>query len=342
MLNTVNSFALNETLRITLNGTELEFRSSAVTDAEPAEQTLPLDNADVVVPALASEFDKEMTVRRDVLVNAMNKILFSIGFEKFRPEFLYWIMRVKNGNLRAVCGDGARFAVYEIDGDSVVKTKKPFDLCVHKDQTPVVQKIFSLFPDDEVTIQSYARGDNDSLMDQIVMKVGSATMILVGHDPGVKWPNESKFLERENSFKYVTAASDWELIMKGVMATYNESMKKTNQIHPVQTIFNGEEKIVNVITNAQMKANRKIKLRDAKFDGESKIDFTCVSSYVADMLKHAGPDDAIQIEFTNDKAPAVFRLFASDTVTDGPIQKVNAATDTKEQYTLFFAAYNRK
>jgi DNA polymerase III sliding clamp (beta) subunit (PCNA family) len=334
--NSLASFCADETVQFQLEGAELVMRP--LTDLEQL-QSVPNDPESVEMPKVSSSYDKEVTVKREILVNALGKVLFAIGVEKFKPEFLYWVMRVRTDGFRLACGCGARFAVYDAEGQNVVKANKSFDICVSKEHYAVLQKMLSSSTEDSVSIKEFVSGGKDSLLDQIVVSIGGTTLVLIGHDPGVKWPDENKFLARKSPFRYTTALSDWAPVVKGVTATYNEEVRKQNQKHYVNMNFDGKKNVVQVKSDHMMKSLRKVAIKDA--EGET-VDFMCLSSFISDVQKYGAADDRIQIELVDNKQPMVVRFFAGEKISDGPFSKVNGTTGLKEQYVMFIASSKKK
>jgi DNA polymerase III sliding clamp (beta) subunit (PCNA family) len=309
-----------------------------VTPESDAEQksSMPSESRAVVMPAPAAKFTKEVEVKRETLLNAMNKVLFAVGDEKYRPQFLYWVMRIRNDGFRLAAGDGSRFAVYEIEGANVVKSKDQFNIHVSKEHNAVLQKLLGVGTADSVTIQESGTTQADA---QIVVSFDALTLTLIGHDPGIKWPDENKFLNRQNPIKYTTALSDWLPVLKSVAATYNEDVRKQNQIHHCTMQFDSGKGNALVKADHYMKTTRKVKIRDA--EGEGDVSFVCLSRYMADVQKYGDAEDRIQMEFLDEKQPLVIRFFAGDKVSKAPLHKDNAANQTREQYVMFIASVNR-
>ncbi len=340
LLNTLLSFDSEDTLNVSLNGTELTF----VPQSDPEKlQTVPSEVRQIEMPKVAVTFAKETTINKSILIEATNQVLFAIGFEKFREEFLYWKLIVEDKKLRAVCGDGGRFPLYEAEGDNIVSASQPTTLFIYKEHNPALLKVLNTVECDTVSIKEYTRAnDSDVISDQFVVTIGPATLVLIGHDPGVKWPDEQAFLDRTNYFKFVTKASDWSKELAGAWATYNEDVRSQNAVHVTFLTFDAAKGIITIKTENTMKSLRKVKILDSQIaPGQpDTIEFKVLTTVLRDAIKQANGN--IQMELFNSVKPMVMKYFAADTVSDVPLYRVNQAAGTKEQYVIAFGAYNKK
>jgi DNA polymerase III sliding clamp (beta) subunit (PCNA family) len=330
----LGGFSRDDTLVFEVKGAELTV--SPENDPEQGS-SMPSESRCIVMPTLASSFTKEVEIKRETLTNAMKKVLFAVGEEKYRPQFEYWVLRVKNDGFRAAAGDGGRFSVYEIEGANVVKSKNEFELAVSKSHNQVLQKLLDGGTADSILIRE---AGTDPSTAQIVVSFDTITMMLIGHDPGIKWPDENKFLNRQNPIKFTTALTDWDPPLKSVAATLNEPVRQQNQIHHCSMQFDTAKGNVLVKADHFMKTTRKVKIRDAVGDG-GDFAFFCISKYMAEAYKYGDPGDRIQMEFVDDKAPVVVRFFAGDKVSNAPLYKVDQTKNTREQHTMFIASLNR-
>jgi hypothetical protein len=339
---TLSSFDKDELLSVELKGNELTF----VPTSDPEKfQTSPAEVRQIEMPKAAASFDKEITLNKAALLEATKKVTFAIGFEKFRAEFLYWKLLIDGKKVRAVCGDGGRFPLYDISGDNIViGSAKPTTFLFYKDQNPAFLKVLGMVEADTVTIQEHTRTGTatDSPSDQFAITIGPVSLTMVGHDPGVSWPDESQFLARKNVYKFVTKSSDWAKEMSGLWATYNEDVRNQNITHFTTMSFDSKKGIVTLKSDNAMKSLRKVKILDSQIDdgGSDTIDFKCVTSVLRDAIAEA--DGNIQMELLNETKPMVLKYFAGDKVSDGVLNRINSTAGTTEQYIIAFGAYNKK
>lgn len=337
IMDSLSSFKKDEVLVFSI--TKTHFVISQKSDMEQ-EQTMPLAPKDVQMPNIASDFGKTVNLKREVLANCIDKVSFAIGIERLRPEFHQWVLRFYPNRVRAVCGDGSRFASYELEGANIVEAEKPFSILVHRDHNDVLLKTVTTATSDFVTIREHAaKDDEDAISNQICVSFDSTTLILFGHDPGAKWPNEDKFLTRKSPCRYVfDTDGEFNLIYKGIQATNNDDVRRQSAVHSTSLTPDLSKSILNLVAEHAMTSKRKLKI--VNMDIPSSFAFSCQSSFLGDIARNA--EGNVQVEMLDEKQPAVVRFFAGDKVADAPIYRVNDTNGTKEQYTIFFTAYNKK
>jgi DNA polymerase III sliding clamp (beta) subunit (PCNA family) len=337
----LDSFASDEIVQFELSGTMLEIRP--LSDLEQV-QAMPTEANAVAMPNATSSFNHEIEVKRETFIYAMKKVTYAVGTEKFQEKFLYWVFRIKKNAFRAACGDGGRFAIYEIEGADVIKSDAEFNIHVSKEHNAVLQKLLELGNSDKVTIREYSKGKDNAVPDQIVVSIDGVTVTLIGHNADITWPDESIFLNRASNFKYITALSDWEQPLRGINATNNDTLRQQSQPHYANLTFDAAKKVIIVKADQFMKSLRKTRIKDSWDDGTDMGDFSfnCLSQYMGDMFKYGDSGDSIQIEIVAANKPAVIRYYAGDKVADGPLYKTNATTGTREQYVMLIAQTPKK
>ena len=306
-------------------------------ESDPDQKSsMPFDTKLVVMPDPAVAYEKEVEISRETLTNAMRKVVFAVGDEKYKPAYLYWVLRIRKDGFRVAAGDGSRFSVYEIAGANVVKTQEEFNIHVSKEHDAVLQKLLESGKDDNVTIREF--GSNPALA-QIVFTFDTITMTLIGHDPGIKWPDENKFVNRKNNVKYISAMSDWEPVLKGVQATYNEDARQAAKPHYCLLTFDPVKNAINVKAEHTLKTTRKVRIQDSLIadGGDGNVTFNCVSKYMGEMYKLSSPGDRIQMEFSDPSKPVVVHFYAGEKVADAPLYKDDATKQTREMFLLFIA-----
>lgn len=340
LLNTLKSFDKDDVLDVELKGTELYFVPQSDTEKS---QTLPSEVRQIEMPKATSVFEKEAVVSKAALIEATNRTLFAIGFEKFRPEFLYWKLHVEPKRLRVVVGDGGRFPFYDIEGDNVVTATAPTTLLIYKEHNPALLKVISGMESETVTFKESVRGSDDGVPDQIVVTGGSLTATLIGHEPGTKWPDEQAFLARPNNYKFITRSTDWEKEMAGLMATNNADIRNQNITHITLMTIDFKKGLITLKSDHMMKSVRKVKIVDSWVnDGNPEVvEFKATTQILNDMVAQAKGCN-LQMELADGIKPMVVKYFAGDVVADGPFHRTNTAAGTKEQYITVFGAYNKK
>lgn len=321
-----------------------------VSDAEQF-QTIPClrDGYECRMPQGVTDFmetqkkDDAFQMRRLLFMHAANKVLFAQGYEEAKPHYLYWIIRASQKSVRFAAGSGQRFAVLDIEGPNMTNTKADRNLLIPNEQSAAIIDIISKATYNEEFINFYSDAKH------LVIECASFRAAINNYEANLSWPDENRFMERENSVVFTTKTSDWENIVRGMNATYNEDMKKTHDFHYAILDVNFEKNEIVTKTEGAMKSNRKIPILnikvDSKLEKENHIAISCISNYLAEAIKNVADSECIQIEMVDAKKPLVFRYYADPTgvIEDSKkLTKTNEVFNVSERFTIFFAPRLRK
>ena len=339
-MSTVASFSPDEIIDFVITDSEAQL----IPQSDSSQmQAVPFNNKVIQVPQFATTFTKQVHINRERFSKAVNKVAAAVGNLKFKPEFFYWIARFSANRIRTVAGDGSRFIIYQIEGENLVDAKGEISFVVHKDFNPIVQKLLAKGPE-TITFSEYVKKndeDTEGASTQTVFEIGSIRLMLLAHDPTTKWPNEEKFLVRQNPIKFTVDASEWVYPLNGVKATYNDDVSRANKIHFASMKMDFNKKMIVVEAESTMKSKRKVRISDVDVpEGQEDLEFSCVSDYLKDMLSLCSGEEHMQFEFVDNKAPVIVRYYAKDVVQqDRPVKD---AGGFKEECTIFFASFNKK
>ena len=115
---TLSSFPPNKDVNISINTSTANEESAGemevVCDGTEM-QSLPSSKNEINMPVLAKKYDVELQVDREVFVAGMQKVNFAVGFEEFRPKYLCQVFDAVPNGAKFIAGNGARFAINEID-----------------------------------------------------------------------------------------------------------------------------------------------------------------------------------------------------------------------------------
>ncbi len=289
--------------------------------------------------------NKNIKIKRNIFVDAANKIMFARGFEESREKYLYWVARVSRDEIRFVAGSGQRFAVAEIEGKNIsnasVKSDKkddakssfPTTILIPNEQSQPIVNILSEVSDEWVTFYV----DKDRL----IIESGHVLMSITRYDSSTVWPDESAYLDRDSSCKVITKISDWNNAIKGVSATFNRDLRKINEFHYAQVNVDNKKNTIVCKSDGLMKSNRKINLIDVKSKGDAS--FVCLSKYLSEAINHGENDGFVQIEtlVEDNMKPIIFRYYAGEKIGDvSNYKKTNEVLGVSEKYSVFFAPSN--
>jgi len=315
-------------------GKELIF---ALAEDEEQFQSLPVYKEDITLPEPASDYDKNLDINRNILLRGINKVFFAVGYENEREQYLYWAIKAKGDTARFVAGSGARFAVLNLQGDSLFsKAADDIMFLMPKEQTPSIQKILTDIEDEMVTIKESKSSDNF----HIVIATKSSEIMLMGINANIKYVDENVVMNRTYSCKTIGDVSEWEYAARGTMATFDEQLKKERRPHKAFGYADFGKAVLQVKTKDRMRSCRKVKMLDIiNGSGKDTGEFIVSSNFFAEVSAHAEDSKYVQVEFdgADRKCPVLVRYFAADKIADPKdLVNINKSINTRESFTIFF------
>lgn len=339
MKEVLSSFSPNDTVSIELlsaegdGASELRFVSASDSDVYQSLSTVSdsITFSQSVSKQISSENASPLEIRRDIFTQASSRLAFAHGYEDFRPEYKYWVIRASEGACRFVAGSGARFAVLDLEGDGITDATEKRNVLIPAPQSPTITKLTSKISDERIRLHT--------LDSHFVIETKNFCLSLPNYEPDIEWPDESKFLNRESSYKMTTRLGDWPSIAKGVMATRNDEFKQTNQYHIAKiNIDPTKNEILVEASGSTMRSRRKAKISELSGNLDKQHQIRIESCYLFDAFKSADEDDYAQWEF-EDQGVVVLRFYASPEVGDpNDFAIVNDSTGLKERYAIFTAS----
>ena len=337
LVTTLSSFEDGTLLTLKLNqGAGKELEISKVGDNKEL-QTLPLYDDTIVYPKLSKKFEKEVKIKREVLLNAIDRIIFAISSYNADKRFVYWYMKYDQDKVNFVTGSGMRFATLNISGKDFIETKDKGDFIFHRDQTPTILSVLKSTSEDYVVIKESTK--TDDIPGQMVLSFGSTSILVVGFDPDIKRYDEGIFLKRPKTCKFVTKVSDWIFPMKGIRATYNSDVKKAGESHEAEMVMDVDKKTFAVKTSTSLKSNRSIPVIDLEnTDANVKqYQITSLSQYLAEVPSYLTEGGYCQVELGANVDPIVIQDYASEKVLDKRPNGVNSVTGLTEEFSIIIA-----
>lgn len=328
LLKTLESFPNQDELVLTNSGRELIVARS---EDEDEFQGLPLYDSPVEPPELVDSFDKELSIDCDAFIKGVENIQHAIGFEAHRELYLYWQVMVKKDYARFSAGTGGRFAIFELKngGFGLSNQKKKVDVLFPKDQTSAILSILKSLGAKTLKIK-----ENTGSPSQIVFEADGFTFMLVGYNPNLTWPDVSKKLDETRACRLKTSVREWVYATKGLMATYNEAIKKEYDSHESDICPDVKNDCLVLTAKTGPRANRKVKIDDAinvPSSGMDGLSFHCNTVYIAEVSTKIKADK-VEVQFDPDPSGIVYII--------APEKEV-AGTDTKEQFRMFFGTVAR-
>lgn len=330
----LNSFPENMMVKFCLNNKELIISNS---NDEEDFQTLTTLEEDIERINSPSNFDKEIHIDKDILLDGVNKILFAVGTDKTRPQFLHWFLDAKPDGSRFVAGSGPRFISCQFEGcKTEIKSKTDKErIYFNAAYTPAVTKIISdsKTKEDKKIVIKQANATDES-PSQILIEMRDFNVVIAGIDTDIEWPDvDGKVFNADKALVFKINKKDLEYPTRGVMATWNAEAKKSGDIHVSSLKLDANSDVVTwSVKRNSMRSNRKVAIADFDKKPESQTSIHCVSGYIAEILKNFSLDDndMISFELIGERKPIVFRL----------PPKVTSGRDITTKVSGFFASLN--
>lgn len=348
--NAVQSFASGSLLEIEVKEKDGIVEMLLSPQNDPDQIQTVLCQLDLVeLPEAADTFTKQLEMNRGMFVYGVGKIDFAIGYEEQREQYLYWVLRAKKDSARFVAGTGGMFAILDMESKDLIQSKEDVDFLFPKEQTAVLQKILSSHSKaDKITIEE--SDPNSKSPFQLVITSGSIKMTIVAMNPNIRWVNEEDFLQAKYGFKTIMKVKDWDYAGRGIIATFDDELRREKKPHKAIVDFDFKKDFVKVETHGSMRSKRKVKLVDS-VSSKDACRFACDSTYLGQIAQKA-PDDCgnVQIELNDSSETSEGRsksdrvvlvnYFAADKVSTQTPQRVNASLGISESFRIFFAKKN--
>jgi len=298
----LSSFRPDTTVIIETKGNEL-----VITNANDVEelQALPtLVGEDVKVPDEAETFDAQVKINRNVFIEGLKKVFFAIGFEDLRQKYLYWMMRASGDHVRFAAGTGARFATLDVKGKGILKGKTKVDILFPKEHSGVLQDILSNIESDWVEVRRSSKNS------QIVITCGAYKVVLVSFDGEIEWVDEEKFLKIPKSCRLETNASDWDYATRGIMATFNDDVKKAHDTHETALTLDLGKSELRFSANPKMRSLRHIpimNIEESQAEHEG-MEFKVTSRFLREAAMLAPEKNGkVYVELVDQSKPVFIR-----------------------------------
>jgi len=323
----VNSFPATEDLKVKANKAELKISLASNPDEF---QTAPIYDEVVKMPKMATDFDKEITIKRDVFLRGKDRVFFAVGSSDDRETFVYWAFRSEKNYARFVAGTGARFAVLDIKGKSFIETSGKNEILFPKEQTDVMASILKKADADKIVLKQAKRAKDTP--DQIVIECGDVCMILVAFDPTIKYIDENKLLNAKKEICVTTSVEDWKYATKGMAATYTEEFRKQHTVYTASLDIDLKNRDMVLKTNTPLKANRHIPIKNVveKNGSVDTLTLRCIGPFLGEIPKYSAQKGEVDF-LLNDPNQPVFIRHAEDP---------NSMQGLTESFMTFFALLN--
>jgi DNA polymerase III sliding clamp (beta) subunit (PCNA family) len=328
LIKVFNSFTPNQELIFELKGNDFYVIKADDIEEFQVIQTL---NDNLTYPTLSSSFIKSAELERMIFCNGIKKVLFAAGFEESKKELTYWVLRIAEDKLRFLAGSGGRFAAYDLEGKDLIKSNpNTFNFLFPKDYTDMFVRILDKLEDKNCLIK---QSDPKSSSFQMTISCGNYEFILSNMIPNLKWPDENVIFKLDYPYKIVSKLENWDLAIKGVLATFKDSDKKDGKPHIVNVGFDFNKKYMKLDVSGSMKSNRKIDILDYQ-KPDDLFTFKCCSLFLSEIANQSSGQ--VQIHGISGSKPIVIYFYANNSVDD-PINLKRLFGNIEERFVIFIA-----
>lgn len=303
-------------------------------------QTIPCCESSIEIPEKSKKIVNDISISKEVFVSAVKNIDFAFGSQKGgKQQFLYWILRVNNDNLRFASGTGAIFAILDVcgkDAFTINSKTKEFNLLLLNEHSNSILSILDQQDGGNIKIQQSDKKD----VYQIIIESGMYTIIMCGLNTDIEWIDENVFLTSEYDFKTVSKISDWDYACKGANATFTEQVKKEKR--PRRSIMNFDftKNLITVQADEAYKSSRKVEILDkVVLQGMKEHKCATYTDYLSQIPECWNKDGTVQIhmQVSKTKSPIVVYFNASDKIVNPTLlKKINPTTGIEEKFAIIF------
>ena len=327
LANALKSFPKNTDLDITSNGKELTL---AMQDDSSQYQSVTLSVNEVMTPPMADTFIKEISLDRSLYLHGYDRIGFAVGDLEHKPTYLYWMLQYKDKFVRFAAGNGGRFAVINFEGDNCIKTSKNGCFYIPGDQSKTIADIIKKVDDDHVKIKQAERTNDQP--DQIQFEMNAFTLMLVGFDTTIKWPNIDTIFDKPKEYRVATNVADWDSPTQGLKATWNEDVKKEHDSHESDIVPCLDEGYIYLTSQTGFRAKRKVPIVDVAQSGDIREGptFYCNTKYIGEIFEKNDPKTKVELQYNYDPN-------ATEPIFIIPPKANNGSLGVTEHFQMFFA-----
>jgi len=337
LIGTLKAFLYEQEVIVDDSTGQLMVSLSNVKEDDEQYQTIPLVNIEEKPIPVADTYEKSITVNKEIFVDGLKRVEFAVGFEESKPYFECIMFIATPNKLRFASGIGARFAVRDAEG-IFEEIKGTTQILFPKNNISNIINVLDNAPVQNITIKESINKENTP--DQIVIRFGENTLLLLGLDTSIKYYDMDKILKYNYPNKISTELSDWNYIMGGINATFDEDMKRENEVHNTNVSINSKIGKLLVETSSIMKAKRKIDIKEIVINEDNNPYFRCNTVYLSEMANKEGKKGTIYVNFKDQTKADKEDEKIPPILVEYP-EIINDAKSIKEKFYMFFSISKR-
>lgn len=295
LIKTLSSYPDESKVSIELSGQVVIVKRVDKTNEDYQEVAIFKDP--VSVPSVAKNANKEVTIKRTMLIEGIRSVLWSCAFEENKEVLYNWRLTVSKNLVRFAAGTAGIFSILNITGKAAKTTTGTAEFLVHKEQTAPILTVIESATDEDVVIRQSDQ-DKDTPA-QVVFQLENCMLIFVGIDTSLKYPPVDDVIERKPEYRIKTKVADWEYPTKGLAATYTEEIKKQHDMHESDVHFDLDKNAIFVTSRTGVKSHREIPIIEIVETGNKKKDlvYRCQTTHLGDIANRLPKDENITFQF---------------------------------------------
>lgn len=319
--------------------------SMTLEDDKEYVRTMNVFDNSVIPIAEAKEFTQEISIRRETLINGLNKVNFAISDEDTLPLYHCIALKVDSDMAMFSAGNGGRFAMQIFEGNGRPKSNHEIDLKFPKEHIPTLKSVLQNTNESEIIIKYAVDDDENNIPEQMVLFMGNSTVRIkdVGRFRG--YPDTSIVLKNKYSNKIVCDLKDWQLSMKAILTNFKNNV---GEIHNSEVVIDEETQRAYAKSKTALKIKTPIPIDvDKSILHGDKVWFCSNSKYLDDMAKQFSKNGEIEIGFESqqeieglnqdvDDDEKKIRKFKKKPVLVKYPEKDDGANDVLEKFYIFF------
>lgn len=272
-------------------------------DDEDFVQCVPTYDSVISLPTIASIFQTEISINREILVDGIKKVQFAVGFAETQRKYLCLILKIMKKGVRFIAGSGGEFAIFDVVGKNISTGKD--EIVFPNLNLSNITAILSDSDAKDIEIRYAEKDDDNNAPAQIVLTFKGSVLCLFKIDSAINYPKMDSILKFDYPNKISSDIIEWKRAVMGVEAA-DLGNKGTDKVPNTQVTLDKKNEYLHIETKGELKSKSKIKIEE---DDSVIVDnepwFKCNSKYLKNITTKCGIDSGdITISFENQQPPA--------------------------------------
>lgn len=336
-IDSLESFPPTENVVLSICGNDLK-----IFDAlnEDEYNLIPIAKRDIKLPATAKEFQKSLSVNREIFIKGLKKVAFAMGYAETQSYYMCLQFKASKSGVRFIAGTGARFAIADFKGNNITDASSPISILFPRYNIPNIIKILSKSLSESIIVKEAEKAPRTAA--QTVIEFDETRLTILGLDASIDYPDINKILKFDYPYKVSSELDAWKNAVKGIMSTNTKEHKRERDIHPVKITADPVRGHFTLEAETNIKAVRIVPFTpntlviNVNTGQDNRPWFRCASAFIEEMVSKAGKAKEIVIEFEGrSMASGNEKIKIRPVVARYP--EIINDSGVKEKFCMFFA-----